>query len=61
MCCAGNLGVFVRAGGEAGRPPVQWSCAPSHLVVAGEFLLSLGREGVAVHGMEDQQVGGISL
>jgi len=52
----GNLGVFVRAGGEAGRPPVQWGRAPSHLVSDGDHLLSLGEEVVSVHGVQDQEL-----
>jgi len=52
----GNLGVFVRAGGEAGRPPVQWSSAPSHLLLVGGYLVALGLEGLSVHGLEDQEL-----
>ena len=52
----GNLGVFVRAGGEAGRPPVQWSSAPSHLLLVGGYLVALGVEGLSIHGLEDQEL-----
>ena len=52
----GNLGVFVRAGGEAGRPPVQWSSTPTHLLLANEYLVALGVEGLSVHGLEDQEL-----
>ena len=52
----GNLGVFVRAGGEAGRPPVQWSSTPTHLLLANGYLVALGVEGLSVHGLEDQEL-----
>ena len=52
----GNLGVFVRAGGEAGRPPVQWSSSPSHLLLVGGYLVALGVEGISIHGLEDQEL-----
>lgn len=52
----GNLGVFVRAGGEAGRPPVQWTSAPSHLILSDGHVLGVGGEGVTVHNLEDQEM-----
>ena len=57
----GNLGVFVRAGGEAGRPPVQWSSAPSHLLLVGGYLVALGLEGLSVHGQDQELRQGISF
>ena len=47
---------FVCAGGEAGRPPVQWSSTPTHLLLANGYLVALGVEGLSVHGLEDQEL-----
>jgi len=48
----GNLGIFVKSDGSAGRPPVQWSHRFSSLVCQENLVLGLAPDLVSVHRVE---------
>lgn len=50
----GNLGMFVKATGIAGRPPIQWSTNFSNIVYTHPYIIGQGSELVAVYSIEDQ-------
>lgn len=51
----GNLGMFVKASGIAGRPPIQWSSHFSNLVYKDPHIIGQGSETVAVYNINDQE------
>eukprot|EP00092_Neocalanus_flemingeri_P053826 GFUD01063332.1.p1 GENE.GFUD01063332.1~~GFUD01063332.1.p1 ORF type:complete len:841 (+),score=220.95 GFUD01063332.1:74-2596(+) len=50
----GNLGMFVKATGIAGRPPIQWSANFSNIVYTHPYIIGQGSELVAVYSIRDQ-------
>jgi len=50
----GNLGMFVKATGIAGRPPIQWSTNFSNIVYTHPYIIGQGSELVAVYSIIDQ-------
>jgi len=52
----GNLGMFVKATGIAGRPPIQWSASFSNIVYTHPYIIGQGSELVAVYSIRDQSL-----
>jgi len=50
----GNLGMFVKATGIAGRPPIQWNANFSNIVYTDPYIIGQGSELVAVYSIKDQ-------
>jgi len=50
----GNLGMFVKATGIAGRPPIQWSANFNNIVYTHPYIIGQGSELIAVYSIRDQ-------